>query len=1642
MSDSQYIPDSDDDNSLPVLPASAVDITLLRDFYSFLSAGSKARLRTEAENTPFSRLYAQFDETEDNEEPTLHAPAEAGGAQKPTQQPTSILLLDNSRDLPSVDSTNRQPSDLISQVTGSSYLVPHTGPEISVGPSPIPIDDYVQETYNARSLRKRNFSSRHPYIADQADWLGICTVDGINEMFSADEDIIKVLRALNSLYTKRKKRYPDEDRYKAKNFYTHLGKNNLLALQGDPDAQPISSTDGQLDIEIEDDDYNSTSQKEPPDVDIDDEEELIPFEELQMSHHRPRIINDDSLSETHQEPTNDQQSDSQSSEEESEEEYIKIGGRYRKLKTILRGVLPESAKRLVLFQEQQRRTKKRRIDQGIEPRKGLAIRKQGPKYRESVPMQKGLQEFVNDEDLSEEYTPNYLNASEFRTPEYESPLLFQVNTESDYESDSIEEIFARHKDPIVVSKLLDSDFPAPFSESDGDSVQEDDQIDHMFASRDIVSDKKQGSYKKRRNKLSFASRSNKSSPQILNSNRATQRGGISRRSSLSGGKLRSKKYPLLSQSILTVTPQVGEKRNRHSSERGRLLGSHISSISKTKSKDLKVENKTKDDQMKKVQHILPTNPPFRRDPVKSTTAFEVESDSKFVNSHRSRSHFFGQNLPVANLNRGLAKSNSLTPFSTFQDLQRVHTIGDGHIFFANENEVEVHLSGKRYSFGLYKSKLSTKEMESLLAQLRRVLLNLNSLANPHIREQIKLSLILLIKWFLILRENVPALIWRQIRVIFDDLTKLHTREIRLYQSVFHAQLLLIYYIMNKLGPKDKELENYKIFDSYCSEYWSIYFLTFNTDDLSERAPNSKVLLDSIGLLHFVYDKRECSWWYPIMGALDEVGNLNELNSSLLDMSYILASLYPHDLSNWGPFLAIFNKFKGEKLSRDHHHFLDICELVNRKLEWPLEERLITHLYSSLGLRKFGNFTDETAVPQAIHNIHSRHDIPNSTVFERFLCLVYDYVSQLLSQKSVKRFISKLVVSSQYQYEKGRRYQIMFVNRVNLIILLFQISDTDLKNQITNLIEQVKNSKDMFVYGRAVDAVKIFCEIGERKGKYIPWSSFRSLLEISCFNYDTLFGMPNLFKRTVNLIGLKLLSLDKVSEILEAFKLWAVVNIEKFPDPILKDTLRHLAIFCSLVNHKWKSQFTVGSIDLLLEFQRFFVNFLSNLMKRFPLSNTQHENRTDEIIELAIQIWINTCKFTNTHSWNIIMLQKYSYLGNSFLRERFLMFLCLQFLENDTSITKFEVDEIDLIVLKRLCFFELSPYIPRLLSSLSRRPESIFNRKKVSFSDFHSVSQVVTYRAQIVSLVVQSICSSSFNERERKEYLLALVNQLQDVYSMHFGDSNFVDFCKRTMEVILRFTKDNVDDLDIVWEFAAKVGFPRKKKNDSWIKANEQEKLQKANYEFIEALNYNRDFHSVLDDLLTADDLEILYSLIQIYVQAVKINGIYWPHLAYLLKYALAKLEGFQIIVQDVKFKIFLELICDVSMISSRWKNTSYIMFELEALTTIVRVLQRALYIYNGYKERVEVREMVREFLRNMNQPDLSYEPRQLLTTTTFGMLRSVSHRNFNPNFEHSAADYETALAEQDHMLVSLSQMIDDSKNERDSDISMDYEFNM
>ncbi|PSK38904.1 hypothetical protein C7M61_002209 [Candidozyma pseudohaemuli] len=1151
------VADSDTENSLPMLLATAIDTGLLRRVFGFLSEETKHRLRSEADGTPFEGVYDTYDI------PLL---------------PERIVI----------QSSSPMKEQLLMEINPLETVQEAIEPETPVRAG--------------RSLRKRTFASRHPYIADQADYLGICTVDSINEMFSDNDNLTVVARALNQLYLKRKKRYPDEERYKARNFYAHLGKSKAMALAGDPDAETMDLQDDPLSLQLN---------YEPDNASDEEDQEMIPYEGVE---HRPPP------------KVYDLASDSEND----------IGGSYKRR-------LDEPRERVYKLKRKMRRQE--------QPRKGLAVRKMGSSgVNRSLELELG--QFVDSRETYEEYTPNYQSFFQPQITSFRLDLSELVRSESssDYDSDSENELFSDNADTTKSSDLIEP--PQTYLDDFdlGGGAQEADHINHLFAS----------GRKSRSRKHKTQSRHSVLTPRVKASSSTTpHQPSYSRgpRSKTSTHRSSTSSYGRLNTRKFSKPPQQRkplQHSNRANSPRPTKLyhRPELTNRAKQKQSVLSVDVDSDSDKENPKKNSKPTarskSRPLRTKHFLATTAFEVESLTKFVKQHTS-----GFAVPSAYFNPSKSSLFSDNLFAStdsilaYNDLQRIHTIGDGFIFFPHNDTVSFTLLGKQYVFGLFQQESSSQNITRLLTHLRKLVSSVKAQLNPSIRTEVKDATRALIKWLLIYRLPIPKAAWELIDELLNDFTKLQTKEIRKHQTFFYAHILLVYYIAYQLERTNGEGDYRSLFsefEKYCIDFWSIIFKTYDSTDISLtfKSETPTELSESLCMMYFLFGNKKDIWWPTVSEALQDLDPLMDSSFESMNIVYALASMCPSNKFNWTPFITILNNSQGSSHAEDHHDFIDICELVHNNLEWPLEEKLILTLYLSFAKRKFTNFENETSVPTSIGVILSKHDIPQDTVFERFLGFVYTYISDLCERKEVKRLITKLVASSQYHYQKGRKYQIMFINRLNLILLLFQISDVDLRSPFSSLIDQIIEFKDMFIYSRAVDAFDTFAQVSERKKVGLPVTAFQAMLNSFSASYDRLQGMPSLLTRLID-CGLRVIDISKTPQSLAFLR---AIEISVIPDRLRGRVLDQMLSFAELLRvHKEQASASSDLIDSLI---RTVTSFLSAQMNRLPVADLRQDEILENVIEKSIQIWIQFAHANSSQNWNFMMLQKFSYLGNKLL----------------------------------------------------------------------------------------------------------------------------------------------------------------------------------------------------------------------------------------------------------------------------------------------------------------------------------------------------------------------------------------------------------
>lgn len=1514
--------DSDSENSLPVLLASAIDTALLRRVFGFLSEETKQRLRRESEGTGFEGIYDFVDI------PLL---------------PERIM----------VQSSSPMKDQLLVEIPPMATIAETEKTEVE---TPLRA---------GRSLRKRTFASRHPYIADQADYLGICTVDSINEMFSDNDDLTVVARALNQLYLKRKKRYPDEERYKARNFYAHLGKSKAMALAGDPDAETMDLQDDPLSLQLN---------YEPDNLSENEDQEMIPYEAAE--HRAPPKVYDlasDSENESHKRSL--------------DEPSLKV---YKLRKRLRR-------------QEQ--------------PRKGLAVRKMGSTgTNRSVELELG--HFVDSRETYEEYTPNYNSFWQPQITSFTLDLSEMVPSESssDYNSDSDNELFSDNADTSKSSDLIEP--PQTYLDDydlDG-AAQEADHINHLFASgrkNKSHQTKTQSRHKVLAPKIKGFSGRLALSPLYAREPRSAP--PRQRKLNTNSGRPNTRKFIRAPQQRNPLQQSNGANLPRQKSYSKLGLSNREDQKQSVLSVDVDSDSEKENSKKASKPKAHSSSRPFRTKHFLATTAFEVESLTKFVKQHTSGyavpSAFFNPSKTSLFSDNLFASTESILAYT---DLQRIHSIGDGFIFFPHKDTVSFMLLGKNYVFGLFQQESSSQNLVKLLTHLRKLVSSVKAQLNDSVRIEMKEATRALIKWLLIYRLPLQKQAWVLLNDILDDFTKLQTKEVRKHQTFFYAHTLLIYYIAYQLERSNGEGDYgalYSEFEKFCTDFWLTLLRTYDSTALSSSFTSEKPteLSESLCTMYFLFGNKKDVWWPTITEALQDMNPVMDSSFESMNTVYALASLCPSSKHNWTPFITILNNFQSSNHAEDHHDFIDVCELVHKNLNWPLEEKLILTLYQSFAKRKFTNFENEASVPSSIGVIMSRHDIPQDTVFERFLGFVYAYISDLYDRKEVKRLITKLVASSQYHYQKGRKYQIMFINRLNLIMLLFQISDVELRSPFSSLIDQIIEFKDMFIYSRAVDAFDTFVQVSERKHLRLPISVFQAMLNSFCASYDRLQGMPSLLTKLID-CGLRVIDITKTPQSLKFLK---AIELSFIPDRLRGRVLDQMLSFAELLRvHKEQASSSSDLIDTLI---RSVTSFLSAQMNRLPVSDARQDAFLENIIEKSIQIWIQFAHANSTQNWNFMMLQKFSYLGNRSLRDRFALYFCWVYL-NQGEVTDSAIFEMDKLLSRALISSRTSKYSSLVFRSLSRTKGSLMACRKISTKP---IVLIQGHRFQILSGLISIVANSKTMAFSEKALLITeMVKDIEIEFNANYDNSQITEFLRRIITALSSSCLNIVEDIDEFWSISEKLGFPSKRMQSLWALATNDERVLLLNVEFVNALMFEKDYAEALSKWITSANSHLVFSLFDIYVDAASKHDMYWAQVSYLLKFIMFRLHNCMLDVVDRLFKKLLQVAALLPGLVSIDTDSNYVIYQIESVSICAQIMYAGVFIYDGYDELNGHLESIRVFEERLHKTE-SYS--KSFIDINLNQLKSGDTGPYIPPYEHSYQQYEEAL---DHMNTLLNKLKD------------------
>lgn len=1599
----EYLSDSDPENSLPLLPYSAVDVELLSDFFAVASRDTRERLRRESTGTPLQRVFD-----------TAALSAEVRGADPfriPSSSPQKetysdsldgqLLDIGSRRALPTDPKAPNNDEGLEKSLHSLNTLdAPQLAASTALPSSdPNPPKSVIPEenafARPSRSLRRRTFASMHPYIADQADYLEICSIDSMNEMFSAESDLAGVVKTLNNLYLRKKKRYPDEDRYNSANFYIHLSRSKVMALQGISDSQvhnTVSSSQlsdenfapekntAQADEEILSSQLGLSMPQSPDFLSELNPNDSSSDEEDHNLRKTPRVAESVSGSSS--------ESESTSSSDSEPEQMIRIGGRYRKLSKILRGVLPESAKRLSMFQSKEPSKKRKTRAKELVPRKGLAHRKFGSTSIQSAQLEDELK-LLGESDAEEvRSTPIRRAQSHFPLPTPTTPSarqrtyspepLITAESSSGDESDVGSDAFSEIGSPLFnVSRLETTSFEA--------------DIEPLYLENTV-------------------------SPKISRSTKKIPSRRITKRKNPAKKRIASK-----------LPKKHFDRSTLGGSQSGNILKAFSTNVSAARNERVEL-NKVVLTNCKvkpKAQQLIGrfTSLDYKRAPTASTFVYEVESANRFVRK-TSRTTTF--NIHRFNPTKEALFANAELSIGSLLlcacDFLRSDFLSDGYNYFPGEDSVTFTLLKKRYTLGLYQMKESREQVYTLLSAFKYLLNKEETYLNDLTRNELSKAIIQLMKWLIISRDQPTDDTFSWMTQILNVFSKVQVKEVRRLQIPLHGQLLFVHSLLCKLQAAhhpDVDYDRQEDLQRYTLDYWLEFFLSFLADELrlSEGTPQVKIIYNSIHVVQLIFRKNVSAWWLSIVAALSDV--LSDSYSGLIDLLYVVCSQVPHTSHNWAPFLTVLTMMRRERVAEAHNHYIDACIVISQRLGWPLEEKVLISLYSSLAYRKFANFDDEEDVPPIISGaIRSVADIPDSTVFERFLVMIYRYVAELDSEREVKRLISKILPSSALEFHKGRHMRIIFVNRINLILLLSQISTIDLSTQFSSTIALIADSQDQRAFDRAVDAISAYSEMSQLRHKPLPIDSM-----VMCMNS----GAANTVSKTMKVIG-GYFQAEK-SKIEGACVILRVLN--QFDLNFARDSEK--AKIFSLLMYAMleiRAITTPEVVKLTEEFQKRLLTFISGRMSD---AATQKLDLIREVMELSIQLWNLTAQIIGNRHWNVMMFQKYLFMGNEALRDYFICLFALEFLQGNKTTRDDDILNIDKIFVRALCAPNLDHYILGLFTLLSKETRSMF-QCSFRLGEITSLFALLANQLHILDAAIRTLYASTrIPVPEKTAFVVHLLDVLNLNYNKFYAIAGYPEMCKHIMDTIRSQGKSDIKEMSQFWVFADKLGYSSASRSTSWDSLSDEKKMAAYHCELEISLQYESNVLERMEGRFPEMEMGPFYTLLETYIMEMVVDQSYYAHISFVLTVILRRLNTFKAPLKDGSLMRLVRVIRNFAMVSNKQSA-----LEAQCFSNCALIIDFVCLLYDGYREQEDIRLIAGEFFKRSESgpwapairqfPDISVKqlnlnkepeaptPQQIYTSCTDRLEQDHLNQNVLTSMYHNIQtrflpSHESALME-------------------------------
>ncbi|CAI5755810.1 unnamed protein product [Candida verbasci] len=1423
------------------------------------------------------------------------------------------------------------------------------------------LDLRSSNTTSRRSLRKRNFASTHPYLADQAHYLGLSNLNYLNEIYEENnQDLEPIVKYLNYNYLKLKKSYPRDDKYKSKNFYAILGRQSQLAKQKELEES------NEKDFEPPSENLNDLlSSQIYSDLDTDDifnlpRNSLIEEDEFHNNRIQP-IIEEDSSDECilpskrHHPVIRDDQSDDEmsNSSSEADEAYVRVGGRYRKERSALRGVLPESAKRLDIYKKPKMVNHQKQAE--IEYKRGVAVRK----AKKRTINREDFNGFVDDEITYD--TANELYHELYEEPIEEiqaythSPSPPPTEPDSRYDMEPIsrcetkpmsryetilisdrsssEDEESEYEDDLNIFEM-DKEVPPTEQNDMGDmneiqnfEVRESDHINHMFASNNKSSSgkkRKRGTSKPRSVGYGKSNRQYKSTLNKYSKSAYPKSSTSSEsRSSRHPSKKRTYKSSTSGDVYIKLPFKTVRKRQKSNTSFSAPRIKHSSVLidhgdpqanEKPKKKNKKGWKNSKIDTYLNFRGDK-NDYLFSRTPILSTTVFEAEVDPGYLDTTRTSNPSAPQVLkldsqPLFNQDCMLNDIN----------LKRIKEMIQGKTYIRNKHSVTINFMSENYVLSLIETSAARLTSERLLNKIYRSIKNCMGY-NEELINGVYNCIHQLIIWYLMIQQP-PSLM--EIKLIQVITTSTINSSLPSSSVLFLLPYLQLFQLtMSKIADLNSQV--IKVDNAELSiAYWTLFFdsYTYETFNLINFETNKSKAAESFFIAYSLIESR---WISKALTKYDPI-NISILLDCILNLCLM------GKVHSWEVIQLVYSKINDYTDPEFHYKYIEIIYLLNQRKHWPLDEKVLLQIYSSITARKFANFQDEIGVPDLISQVRSKSDLPSDTFFDRFMQLLYWYCSGIEASK-IKRLVIKLFTTSEFQYEKDQDHMIMFINRLNFMTLLSSLSTVDLKSQLLPLINIIEKVYDIKLTSVILEFSMTLVNISIEKNLKLPMDALSILL--TCFN-NKLFTTPGilrLWKKYSNYLTNTINNTPLYIQI-QFLQLNDCINPD-IPDKILGPLLK---LFCKICDVIITSKAYVD-LKVIKKVQDTNSKILHLQMGRIPLPSITEEGKIAELIETSISLWIKCAKILN-ENWDRLILQTFPYTGNRQSREQFALFFYHEISQFYDLLSCKEM-------LNRTIIKELTNFHPtsvqnlwKLISRLKNWKTLNLNKKELTLQTFQNS------RVSILQRIISNI-SSYCKPEEITLYIKNILKNLTSEFNNYFSSTWYKEFCSEILKEIQKKVKTDYIDQDSLFSLSLKLGISKSELDQLKFHTRSlKERLEMFHAEFFNSVYYAGDHNEVLKKYTFKEGTELIYQTIYIYMNEVANDETKWEPIHILLKFFTENIEFGKFNI-DEKFKGFLKAINQILYIH----NDSSIYYYFEAQRMVLKLFKYGYFLFDGYRDQ-------------------------------------------------------------------------------------------